>query len=43
MRRRQYFVNFLLIVLVGQHRVRVYVCVCVWWESFSSTDKFLGG
>jgi hypothetical protein len=27
--RRQYFVNFLLIVLVGQHRVCVCVCVYV--------------
>jgi hypothetical protein len=27
--RRQHFVNFLLIALVGQHRVRVCVCMCV--------------
>jgi len=42
---RRHFVNFLLIVLVGQHRVCVCVCVCarVWWDSFSSTNKFLDG
>jgi len=40
MRRRQHFVNFLLIVLVGQHRVCV--CVCGGIASVAPI-KFLDG
>jgi len=40
--RRQHFVNFLLIVLVGQRHVCVCVCVCGGIASVAPMNSWMG-